>query len=66
MWETPSKQSRGIDPPVLNRRGEGAQMKWCGNLGVPVALLLYYALHDDCGACDALSADSFDPAAGKK
>ena len=36
MWGTPSKQSRGIDPPVSNRRGEGAQMKWCGNLGVPV------------------------------
>ena len=23
-------------PPVANRRGEGAQMKWCGNLGVRV------------------------------
>ena len=39
MWGTPSKQSRGIDPPVSNRRGEGAQMKWCGNLGVPVEWL---------------------------
>ena len=36
MWGTPSKQSRGIDPPVANRRGEGAQMKWCGTLGVPL------------------------------
>ena len=26
---TPSRQSRGIDPPVAIRRGEGAQMKWC-------------------------------------
>ena len=46
---TPSRQSRGIDPPVVIRRGEGAQMMWCwepgcsprvrpvcwGTLGVP-------------------------------
>ena len=24
-----SRQSRGVDPPVEIRRGEGAQMKWC-------------------------------------
>ena len=46
---TPSRQSRGIDPPIAIRRGEGAQMMWCrepgcsprvrpvcrGTLGVP-------------------------------
>ena len=26
---TPCRQSRGIDPPVAIRRGEGAQMRWC-------------------------------------
>ena len=26
---TPSRQSRGIDPPVAIRRGEGAQIMWC-------------------------------------
>ena len=26
---TPSRQSRGIDPPVAIRRGYAAQMKWC-------------------------------------
>ena len=26
---TPSRQSRGINPPVAISRGEGAQMKWC-------------------------------------
>ena len=25
----PCRQSRGIDPPVAIRRGEGAEMKWC-------------------------------------
>ena len=26
---TPCRQSRGIDPPVAIRWGEGAQMRWC-------------------------------------
>ena len=26
---TPCRQSRGIDPPVSIRRGEGAHRKWC-------------------------------------
>ena len=25
----PLKQSRGSDPPIANRRGEGAQINWC-------------------------------------
>ena len=29
MSGTPSRQSRGISPPVPIRRGEGSQMKWC-------------------------------------
>ena len=29
MLGTPSRQSRGINPPVPIRRGEGSQMKWC-------------------------------------
>ena len=34
---TPSRQSRGVDPPVETRRVEGAQRKWCReNLGVPL------------------------------
>ena len=30
---TPSRQSRRIDTPVAIRRGEGAQMMWCGEHG---------------------------------
>ena len=33
---TPSRQSRGIDPPVAIRRGEGAQRSCAWNLGVPI------------------------------
>ena len=29
MSGTPSRQSRGINPPVPIRRGEGSKMKWC-------------------------------------
>ena len=29
MGGTPSRQSRGIYPPVVIRRGESDQMKWC-------------------------------------
>ena len=31
---TPSRQSRGVDPPVQIRRVEGAQRKWCGKTSV--------------------------------
>ena len=41
MPGTPSRQSAGIDPPVAIRREEGAQMKWCQNLGVPLKCVPY-------------------------
>src|SRR5574341_1084163 len=31
---TPSRQSRGVDPPVEIRRGEGAQRQWCRKTSV--------------------------------
>ena len=31
---TPSRQSRGVDPPVEIRRVEGAQRKWCRKTSV--------------------------------
>ena len=31
---TPSRQSRGVDPPVAIRRLEGAQRKWCRKTSV--------------------------------
>ena len=31
---TPSRQSRGVDPPVQIRRVEGAQRKWCRKTSV--------------------------------
>src|SRR5574337_1393057 len=34
MSGTPSRQSRGVDPPVQIRRVEGAQRKWCGKTSV--------------------------------
>src|SRR5574337_720448 len=49
MSGTPSRQSRGVDPPVQIRRVEGAQRKWCGKTSVfllretgMVALILLY------------------------
>ena len=30
----PSRQSRGIDPPVVISKGDGAQRKWCRKTSV--------------------------------